>query len=302
MTLEPPWNAFDLPEAETAQVTQQGLAQTFPGLKPGAYDRRLAQAGWDRVARAHGALQTTSDWERGGWRLSVNTAASRRTETLDVHVTVIGIPESERWTPLHLPLPPGRIVRDNGRELGVMVDDSEPSAVALDALGRLVADGWTEGPSRSARTMLNHADAPTLTVWAEPAGEDVLLHLSWGGQPQTTLNGSLPPLATPDGPKGPLADLPHEPLVEPWSGLGLPIGDGAVTYVDASMAMVVYDHGGVRSLFDAYASALVAGGWAATFTTMSGNVPVGTYERDGTRLSLAVTEAADFIAVALTQL
>ena len=299
MTLEPPWNTFDLPEAVTAATAPSGsgLALSYEGAKAGPFNRAFARAGWDRVAVERGALQTTTTWDRDGWRVFVNTVPQPRTDSLDVRMSIVGIPESERWTELRLPVGPGQIVRDNGRELGVMFDEGDTSTVVGAAIARLIADGWTEGPTRSARTLLTRPDAPTLTVWAEPAGADVLLHLTWGGPPPPV----LPPLATPPGPLGTLAELPRAPLTGPWLAFGLPLDDGAVVYSDATTVVVMYERGEVDAQFRRYERAALAGGWSNTFTSHEGETSVASYLRDGAMLTLVVMRAGDFLAVTLTQ-
>lgn len=298
MTLEPPWDAFDLPEAATAAPSGQGLALTYPGAASGPFDRAFARAGWERVSRQRGAQQTTATWERDGWRLYVNTAPLRRTDTLDVRLLIVGIPESERWTDLRLPLGSGVIVRDNGRELGLLFEEGDAYSVGIEAVDRLVADGWAEGPTRSARTLLTRPDAPTLTVWAEPAGEDVLLHVQWDvAEPPR-----LPSLVNLPGPTGPLALLPRAPLVEPWLGFGLPIAEGAVVYCDATTVVVMYERGAVDARFRSYEQVVAAGGWSQTLTSNESGTSVAAYQRGDGTLTLAVMRSGDFTTVALTQL
>lgn len=295
MTLDPPWNGFDLPEAAEVTPAGQGLALTYPGRRAGPFDRAFTDAGWERVTRERGALQTTTTWEREGWRLSVNMTPLRRTDTLDVRVLIVGIPESERWTELHLPLGPGVIVRDNGRELGVMFDDASPATVAADAIDRLVADGWTEAQTRSARTLMNKPDAPTLTVWAEPAGEDALLHLSWGG-PATLA-------AEPQAATAPV-DRPADavPLTEPWRSMNLPFNAGVVLYSDRVTATATYDHGGRDEWFHAFELAIVAQGWTRTFISTEGDMLITMYEHDNVTVSIAALEVRGTVTVSLTQL
>jgi hypothetical protein len=297
VTLESPWNAFDLPETEEVRVTDNGLALSYPGHKTGPFDRALTTAGWSRTALARGEAQSTSTWERDGWVLAVNTAPSRRTDVLDVRMGIVGIPETERWTELALPIGPGRIVRSNGRELALMFDAAPPDVVFAAEQARLEADGWALGATRSARTMFSKAGQPAIIVWAEPTATQVLMHITWGGPPAEAAVETVV-----ETPSSPIAGIPAQPLVEPWLGLGLPIGDGVVAFADSTVVSVIYDHGSIDRLFDDYDSDLVAEGWAQTFVSRDAAFVAATYARDAKTLTVAVTEASGMWVVALTVL
>lgn len=91
---------------------------------------------------------------------------------------------------------------------------------------------------------------------------------------------------------------PVVPVVAPWTELALP--EGTVTHCDdrgMSMHVAGSDPAAVR---DAWAEALVAGGWSRTHDGSSLTMGLVRFERDGTRLALSTVSRGAAVTATAT--
>lgn len=92
------------------------------------------------------------------------------------------------------------------------------------------------------------------------------------------------------------------PLTDPWTGMSLPVGDGAVLYSDGTSVTISYSGGSVNDLAGKYEEAIKGQGWNETFKSTDGGMVTVTYSKDTSSLTLAVMEAMGTATVSLTKI
>ena len=90
-------------------------------------------------------------------------------------------------------------------------------------------------------------------------------------------------------------------LSEPWSGMGLPIGDGSLLYSDGQSMTLSY--GGYSAPLHArdFDEALLAAGWTSTFQSDDGGMFSHVYSHNSETLTLSVVEAAGRTTLSITR-
>lgn len=158
----------------------------------------------------------------------------------------------------------------------------------------------TWGAMRSSRPLFVMTDSPQGLV-------------ARGGQLPTLpfarlLDERAPQSEGDDTPSGQYASPPTDwsayaaPITAPWTGMGLPIGDGAVLYSDDQTITVTYADTALGGHADGYSAAILANGWTSTYRSDDNGMVIETFTRGGKTLTLAVMVALGATTVAISQI
>lgn len=104
------------------------------------------------------------------------------------------------------------------------------------------------------------------------------------------------------GANDPLSYMPTATITEPWSGMNLPIGDGKVTMSESNMLTVMYNGNKVDAKLGDYQKSVEGKGFKKEMD-VSGDPSTRSviFDKDGKKLTLTVTTAADITTVSLSK-
>jgi len=127
-------------------------------------------------------------------------------------------------------------------------------------------------------------------------------HVPRQATPVQPSSASAAPEATSSGAFGKPSGMQYSMvLTAPWTEMDLPIGQGSVTYSDATTLVVTYGDGPLRQMADRWEPSLTQAGWEKEYDVAGPDAVSMTFRGDGGQLSMAVVPTMGNTLVSISQ-